>query len=56
MIVMYIHELWVKANRYTERNTPPFIMCDERFHANYRKYGCKRENYLGIPLLYCTSR
>lgn len=50
MIVMFMREIWIKANGFKERDTPPFIVYDERFHSNYQKFGCKGENYLGHPL------
>ena len=50
LIVGYIMKIWIELNGYKERNSPPFILYDERFHRNYRKYGCKGENYLGDPI------
>ena len=50
IIVMYIREIWIKANGYKEKDTPPFILYDERFHSNYKRYGCKGDDYLGKPI------
>lgn len=49
MIMMYMKNMWMKANGYKERKSPPFILYDERFHLNYQKYGCKGDDYLGNP-------
>lgn len=49
MIMMYMKNIWMKANGYKERKAPPFILYDERFHTNYQKYGCKGGDYLGKP-------
>jgi len=50
MIMMYIRTLWMKANGFKERKAPPFIVYDERFHVNFRKFGCKGNDYLGYPV------
>ncbi len=50
MIMMHIRNIWMKENSYKERKAPSFILYDERFHANYQKYGCKGDDYLGMPL------
>ncbi len=43
-------KMWIESNGYKERNSPPFILYGERFHSNYRKFGCKDGNYLGDPV------
>lgn len=50
MVVMYIREIWIEKNGYKERNAPPYILYDSRFHSNYQKHGCKGANYLGNPI------
>jgi predicted transcriptional regulator YdeE len=50
MIALYIRKLWIELNGYAPRNTPVFILYDERFHRNYRKYGCREGDYLGDPV------
>ena len=50
LIAGYIKKIWIASNSYKERNSPAFILYDERFHRNYRKYGCKGNNYLGDPI------
>jgi predicted transcriptional regulator YdeE len=50
MIMMYIRNMWMKANQHKERKSPPFILYDERFHTNYQKHGCEGANYLGEPV------
>ncbi|MFW5879861.1 MAG: GyrI-like domain-containing protein [bacterium] len=49
MIMLYIRTIWIKANGYKERKAPPFIIYDERFHANFQKYGYRGGDYLGNP-------
>lgn len=49
MIMMYVKNVWMKKNGYTEKNAPAFIVYDERFHTNYQKFGCKGDDYLGKP-------
>jgi len=49
MIMMYVRKIWILKSSYKERKAPAFILYDERFHANYQKYGCKGNNYLGTP-------
>jgi predicted transcriptional regulator YdeE len=49
MIMMYMKNMWMKANGYKERKSPPFILYDERFHLNYQQYGSKGGDYLGNP-------
>jgi len=48
-IVGYI-KMWMESNGYKDRNSPPFILYDERFHHNYKKFGCKNDIYLGDPI------
>ncbi len=43
-------KMWIESNGYEERNSPPFILYDERFHSNYQKFGCKDDTYLGDPI------
>lgn len=50
LIVGYTKKIWIEVNGYKERNRPIFILYDDRFHSNYKKYGCDGENYLGDPL------
>lgn len=50
MIALYIRKIWIELNGYEARNSPVFILYDERFHRNYQKYGCKEGDYLGDPL------
>ena len=50
MVLMYLRKFWVGKNGYKERLAPPFILYDERFHSNFRKYGCNGDNYLGKPV------
>ena len=50
LVVGYTKKIWIELNGYRERNCPIFILYDERFHSNYRKYGCEGDNYLGDPL------
>jgi predicted transcriptional regulator YdeE len=49
MIMMYVRTVWMKKNGYAEKNAPSFIVYDERFHANYKKFGCKGDEYMGEP-------
>jgi predicted transcriptional regulator YdeE len=49
MIMMYIRTVWMKKNGWAEKNAPSFIVYDERFHANYQKFGCKGNDYMGEP-------
>ena len=50
LIVGYTKKIWIELNGYEERKSPAFILYDERFHRNYKKYGCKGKNYLGDPI------
>ncbi len=50
MIMIYMRNMWMKENGYKESKNPAFIMYDERFHVNYKKYGCKGDDYLGNPV------
>ena len=50
MIIMYMCGVWMKNNGFKERDDAPYIMYDERFHLNYKKFGCKGNNYLGEPI------
>lgn len=49
MIMMYLRTVWMKKNGCAEKKAPSFIVYDERFHANYQKFGCKGNDYLGEP-------
>ena len=49
MVMMYMRFVWLKLNGFVERNAQPFILYDERFHSNYKKYGCKGDDYQGYP-------
>jgi predicted transcriptional regulator YdeE len=35
LIVVYIRKLWTGLNGYENRNSPTFMLYDERFHGNY---------------------
>jgi predicted transcriptional regulator YdeE len=50
LIAGYLKKFWIELNGYKERNSPAFILYDERFDRNYKKYGCKGKDYLGDPL------
>lgn len=50
MIVMFLRLIWIKKNGYKERKAPFFIVYDERFHKNYKAYGCSGNEYLGNPV------
>jgi len=50
MVIMYMKEVWLRANGYKEKNAPLFILYDGRFHSNYQAYGCKSGNYAGEPV------
>lgn len=50
LIVLYIKKVWIALKGYKVRNSPLFILYDERFHRNYDKYGCRGGNYLGEPI------
>lgn len=50
MIVGYIRKIWITSNGYETRNSPLFILYDQRFHRNYQKHGCKGGTYLGNPI------
>lgn len=50
MIVMYLKNIWLSANGFKERKAPFVILYDERFHSNYRQFGCKGNDYLGNPM------
>jgi predicted transcriptional regulator YdeE len=50
LMVVYIRKLWIGLNGYESRNSPTFMLYDERFHGNYQKFGCKDGNYLGDPI------
>jgi predicted transcriptional regulator YdeE len=50
MIVGYTREVWIASNGYETRNSPLFILYDQRFHRNYKKHGCQGGTYLGDPL------
>ena len=50
MIMMYVRQFWMKAHGLTEKKAPAFIIYDNRFHENYKQYGCKGGNYLGHPI------
>ena len=43
-------KLWIESNGYEGQNKPPFILYDNRFHRNYKEFGCKNGNYLGDPV------
>ena len=49
-IMMYLRAIWIEANGYKARNSPAFILYDERFHSNYRLYGYFDGNYPGEPI------
>jgi len=50
MIIFYIRNIWLKSNGYKERKAPLIILYDQRFHTNYQKYGCRGNDYLGMPV------
>jgi hypothetical protein len=50
MAAAYIDKVWLKKHGYSRRDAPPFILYDERFHSNYKKYGWEASNYFGYPL------
>lgn len=50
LIVVYIKKVWIALNGYKARNSPLFILYDERFHRNHERYGCQGDNYLGDPI------
>ena len=50
MVMMYIRKIWMAKYGFAERNAQPFIVYDERFHSNFRKFGCKGDDYLGSPI------
>jgi predicted transcriptional regulator YdeE len=49
LVAVYSRNLWIELNGYKKRNSPVFIIYDERFHRNYQKYGYKDGVYLGEP-------
>ena len=49
-IMMYLRAIWLRENGYKARNSPAFILYDERFHSNYEQYGCVGGNYPGRPV------
>ncbi len=50
LVAGYFKKFWIELNGYKERNSPAFIVYDERFDRNYKQYGCKGKNYLGDPI------
>ena len=50
LIAGYTRKIWIELNGYKERNSPAFILYDERFDQNYKKHGCKGKDYLGDPI------
>lgn len=50
MVVGYTRKIWIPSNGYEARNSPLFILYDQRFHRNYQKHGCKGGTYLGDPV------
>jgi predicted transcriptional regulator YdeE len=48
-VAVYVRKIWIELNGYQSRNSPVFIIYDERFHRNYQKYGFKDGHYLGDP-------
>lgn len=49
LVAVYARKIWIELNGYQSRNSPVFIIYDERFHRNYQKYGYKDGKYLGSP-------
>jgi predicted transcriptional regulator YdeE len=49
LVAVYSRKLWIELNGYKSRNSPVFIIYDERFHQNYQTYGYKDGIYLGNP-------
>lgn len=49
LVAVYTWKIWIELNGYQSRNSPVFIIYDDRFHRNYQKYGYKDGNYLGDP-------
>lgn len=50
LVAVYTKNIWTRMNGYSVRNSPIFIMYDERFHQNYKKHGCEGNKYLGEPI------
>lgn len=49
-IVRYIIEKWIPENKCKLGNKPIIIQYDERFKAEYQKYGYEGDKYLGNPI------
>ena len=49
LVAVYVRKLWLELNGCFSRNSPVFIIYDERFHRNYEKFGYKDGFYLGSP-------
>ena len=52
LVAVYTKNIWTEMNGYKVRNSPIFILYDERFHRNYKEYGCVDNKYLGDPHCY----
>lgn len=50
LVAVYTKNIWTQMNGYHVRNSLIFILYDERFHQNYKKYGCVENKYLGDPV------
>ena len=49
-IIAYLRGRWIAEVGHVPASGPAFIVYDDRFHANYRTFGCSDGEYLGTPI------
>ncbi len=52
LIAVYLRKIWIELKNLKHGNSAPFMLYDERFHSNYKKYGCTDGNYPGYPVTF----